>query len=85
MITTTVGWPRVVKDSAQTSFPIFQETLSNFFNSNADGLWSALNLDNALGRLRQHLFRGNHARTGNILDSLYLESISTDNGAHEVV
>ena len=44
-----------------------------------------LDLDDTLGGLGKHLLGGDHAGAREVLNVLDLETLATDDGAHEVV
>lgn len=76
---------RVVKHSAGAPLPIIDKALGDLPNGSLDTLGGALDFDDALGRLGQHILLRNHADAGNVLDMLDLEALSADDGAHLVV
>lgn len=90
IMATAVARPVVVgswveKDCAESALPIFQQAFADFLDSATNSFGRALHLHNALRRLREHFLGSNHPCTRSILDSFYLESITTDDGTHQVV
>lgn len=75
----------VVEDGALATLPIVDEALADLPDGSLNALWVTLNLDDALGRLWEHLLLGDHTDTRDILDVLDLESLATDDGTHLVV
>jgi hypothetical protein len=75
----------VVEDGAVATLFVVDEALANLPDSLLDAIGGALDLDNALGRLGEHLLLGDHADTRSVLDLLDLETLATDDGAHLVV
>jgi hypothetical protein len=76
---------RVVKYGSSASLPVINQALADLPDSLLDTLWSTLNFNNALGRLRKHLLLGHHANTGDILDVLNLQALSANDRAHLIV
>lgn len=75
----------VVQDSASSALPVINEALGDLPNSLLDTLWGTLNLDNALGRLWEHLLLRNHSDAGDILNVLDLKTLAADDRTHLVV
>lgn len=75
----------VVQDSASSALPVVDEALGDLPNSLLDTFWGTLNLDNALGRLWEHLLLGNHSDARDILDVLDLKTLATNDRTHLVV
>jgi hypothetical protein len=75
----------VVLDGTLSSVPVFEETLGNLEDGGLDGFDSSLDLDDSLGRLGKHFLGSDHSSARLVLDLLDLQSLSTDNGTHEVV
>lgn len=75
----------VVKNGSVAALVIVNETLANLPDGLLDAGWGALYLDDALGRLGQHLLLCNHAHARRVLDLLDLQALASDNGAHLVV
>lgn len=75
----------VVQDSASSALPVVDEALGDLPNSLLDTFWGTLNLDNALGRLWEHLLLGNHSDAGDILDVLDLKTLAANYRTHLVV
>ena len=75
----------VKKHGTQAPLPVLQQTFSNFFNREPDGFRRSLDIDNAFRGLGQHVLGGDHARARSVLDGFNLETLTTDDGTHEVV
>ena len=73
------------EDCAKSALPILQQAFSNLLYCASDGLGGALNFDNTLGGLGEHLLLRDHAYAGVVLDLLDLQTLATDDGAHLVV
>ena len=76
---------RIVEDSTSTTLPVVDETLANLPGRLLDAFGSALDLNDALGGLWEHLFLCDHANARDVLDVLDLETLSADDRAHLVV
>lgn len=85
----STGWlsanDGVVENGASATLPVIYQALADLPHRALDTLGRTLNLDNSLGRLREHLFLRDHAHTGSILDVLDLETLSSDNGTHLIM
>lgn len=75
----------VVEDGASTALPVVDEALANLPEGALDALRGALDFDDALGGLGEHLLLGDHANARDVLDVLDLETLATNDGAHLVV
>lgn len=75
----------LVENNVLRSVPVLGETRDNLADSDTDSIDGALDLDDTLSGLGEHLLGGDHACTREILDVLNLETLTTDDGAHEVV
>src|SRR5690348_6632643 len=58
---------RIIKDSTDTAFVIFNQAFSNLPDSNPNSFDGSLDLNDTFSTLREHLFRGNHPSTRNVL------------------
>jgi hypothetical protein len=76
---------RAVENSAVTALLVVDEALADLPDSLLDTIGSALDLDNALSRLREHFLLRDHADTGSVLDLLDLGALTADDGSHLVV
>jgi hypothetical protein len=76
---------RAVENSAVAALLVIDEALADLPDSLLDTIRGALDLDNALSRLRKHLLLRDHADTGSILDLLDLGALTTNNGSHLIV
>jgi len=75
----------VVEDSAVAALVVVDEALANLPDSLLDTAGRALDFDDALGGLGEHLLLCDHAYAGGILDLLDLQALATNDGAHLVV
>lgn len=69
----------------EATLPIFEETLADLLDGTANRFRGALHLDDALGRLRQHILGRDHTRARAVLNGFDFETIATDDGAHQIV
>lgn len=76
---------RVVQHGTSSSLPIIYQALANLPNSLLNAFRVALNFDDSLSRLREHLLLCHHAHAGYILDMLNLETLSTNDRTHLIV
>lgn len=76
---------RVVQDRALAAVPVVDEALGNLLHGDADALGLARHLDDALGRLGEHLLARHHARRRELLDLADLGAALADDGADEEV
>ena len=82
LITGSTG---LVVDGPLSPVPVTQQALSDLVDGLLDGLDVALDLDNSLGRLGQHLLGSDHSGTRGVLDLLDGSAGLSDDGSHEVV
>lgn len=83
--TLVTGSSGLVLDRTSHLVPVLGEASSDLEDGGVDRFDRTLDLDNSLGGLREHLLGSDHSGTGSVLDLLDLQSLSTDNGTHEVV
>lgn len=75
----------MVEDSSLTPVPILNQALGNLGHSETNALGRARDLDDALGRLGEHVLGSDHAGARNVLDLTNLGSSLADDGADEEV
>ena len=73
----------MVKDGSLGAIPVLDEALGDLGDSETDGLSGSRDLDDAFGRLGEHVLRSDHASAGDVLDLTDLGSTLTDDGADE--
>jgi hypothetical protein len=76
---------RAVENGAVAALFVVDEALADLPDSLLYTVRGALNLDNALSRLRKHLLLRDHADTGPVLDLLDLGALTADDRSHLVV
>lgn len=75
----------VVEDGAGATLPVVDEALGDLPDGGSNAFGGALDLDNPLGGLGEHLLLGDHANARGVLDVLDLEALAADDGTHLVV
>ena len=75
----------MVEHGTLAALPVLDEALGNLVDRDADRIDRALDLDDTLRALGEHLLGCNHARTREVLDVLDLETLAANHGSHQVV
>lgn len=75
----------VVEDRSLAPVPVLDEALADLGNGETDALGGTRDLDDALGRLGEHLLARDHARARGVLDLTDLGSTLADHGTDEEV
>lgn len=83
--TSALGVAGVVQDGSLSALPVLEEALGDLVDGDANGIGRALDLDDTLSGLGQHLLGCDHAGSGDVLDVLDLETLAANDSAHEVV